>query len=163
MLEGGEPSYFDKYEPGRLEGDNLGNTERGDGIRFKGRGLIQVTGRYNYKSYGKYRGTVFDTDATSSLLVTDSYNTCDASGWYWASKQRQRFVKNPITRKDDMVPFGKLSISYWADQGRAMPRHFRLRSVSIRLVWLLIGESKDLITPGTNSMMRLCRMLTTNP
>ncbi|KKL34058.1 hypothetical protein WR30_26390 [Burkholderia contaminans FFH2055] len=117
MLEGGEPSYFDKYEPGRLEGDNLGNTERGDGIRFKGRGLIQVTGRYNYKSYGKYRGTVFDTDATSSLLVTDSYNTCDASGWYWASKQRQRFVKNPITRKDDMVPFGKLSISYWADQG----------------------------------------------
>ncbi|RQZ05606.1 peptidase M23, partial [Burkholderia sp. Bp9031] len=24
MLEGGEPSYFDKYEPGRLEGDNLG-------------------------------------------------------------------------------------------------------------------------------------------
>ncbi|MCA7887323.1 M23 family metallopeptidase [Burkholderia contaminans] len=117
MLEGGEPSYFDKYEPGRLEGDNLGNTERGDGIRFKGRGLIQVTGRYNYKSYGKYRGTVFDTDATSSLLVTDSYNTCDASGWYWASKQRQRFVKNPITRKDDMVPFGKLSINYWADQG----------------------------------------------
>ncbi|WP_175671255.1 M23 family metallopeptidase [Burkholderia ambifaria] len=117
MLEGGEPSYFDKYEPGHPEGDNLGNTERGDGIRFKGRGLIQVTGRYNYQFYGKYRGKVFNTDATSSLLVTDSYNTCDASGWYWVSKQRQRLVKNPITRKDDVVPLGKLSINYWADRG----------------------------------------------
>lgn len=32
---------------------DLGNTQPGDGRRFKGRGFIQVTGRANYAAYGK--------------------------------------------------------------------------------------------------------------
>jgi predicted chitinase len=35
---------------------DLDNTHPGDGVRFKGRGLIMITGRYNYTQYGKLLG-----------------------------------------------------------------------------------------------------------
>ena len=41
-------SPFDLYEPGTHAGDNLHNTQPGDGARFKGRGFVQLTGRSNY-------------------------------------------------------------------------------------------------------------------
>ncbi len=48
ITEYGGPSYFAKYDAGTTIGKRLGNTQPGDGARFKGRGYVQLTGRGNY-------------------------------------------------------------------------------------------------------------------
>jgi predicted chitinase len=45
-----------RYEPPNTLAQRLGNTEAGDGKRFKGRGPIQITGRFNYAKYGQLLG-----------------------------------------------------------------------------------------------------------
>jgi putative chitinase len=47
---GGPP--FGLYDPGTSIGKTLGNTQPGDGARFKGRGYVQLTGRSNYARIG---------------------------------------------------------------------------------------------------------------
>lgn len=119
--EKGKDSYFDKYEPefdSRHYNKNelarkLGNDQVGDGIKFKGRGTIQLTGRTNYRVYGEYKGDgeKFINSAGAETLISSSYYCCDAGGFYWIQKQRMK-VQNK-----KLVNWGPLSIHYWADQG----------------------------------------------
>lgn len=52
LKEYGGPAYFERYE-GRKD---LGNVVAGDGKKFPGRGIFQITGRDNYARYGKRLG-----------------------------------------------------------------------------------------------------------
>ena len=51
--EVGDVAYFTRMYEGRSD---LGNTKKGDGARYHGRGYIQLTGRSNYDEYGDKLG-----------------------------------------------------------------------------------------------------------
>ena len=89
------------YE-GRAE---LGNIYAGDGVRFKGRGPIQVTGRYNYTKLSEWahsRGLVptptFFVD-NPEQLASDKYGFLGVV-WYWTVA---RPAINAMADKDDIV------------------------------------------------------------
>ena len=65
----------------RYEGrKDLGNTEPGDGFRYRGRGILQTTGRFNYRRTGDALGV--DLIAKPELLSTAEL-AARSAGWYW--------------------------------------------------------------------------------
>jgi putative chitinase len=65
----------------RYEGRaDLGNTDPGDGFRYRGRGLIQTTGRANYQRTSDALG--FDFIAEPERLA-DPVNATRSAGWFW--------------------------------------------------------------------------------
>lgn len=88
------------YDTGRLA-KRLGNTPEadGDGQRYKGRGLIQITGRYNYEAYKKYCG--FDVVADPELLAKP-VGAIRSSMWYWKNNGL-----NQLADKDMLVEITK--------------------------------------------------------
>jgi predicted chitinase len=68
-VERGTPDYFRKYDLGTKLGTALGNTQPGDGFRFRGRGYVQITGRANYARLGKMIGRGDDLVRTPDLAT----------------------------------------------------------------------------------------------
>lgn len=71
---------------------DLGNTEPGDGVRFRGRGLIQLTGRDNYQRCGAALG--LDLIAHPELLEEPKWAAMSA-GWFWQANGLTALAEGP--------------------------------------------------------------------
>lgn len=80
--------------------EDLGNTRRGDGRRYKGRGLLQLTGRANYREYGRALGVDLERDPARAAEPALSLRiACE----YWT----RRAIDDACDR-DDLIRVTKL-------------------------------------------------------
>jgi predicted chitinase/5'(3')-deoxyribonucleotidase len=96
MVEYGGSLDFKKYEPKFVKdkktkkvtqvnpkAKTLGNTKVGDGSRYKGRGYIQLTGRYNYKKAGQALGLPLEEKPE---MVEKPEVAAKVAVWFWQNR-----------------------------------------------------------------------------
>lgn len=84
------PSIAQTHYEGRAD---LGNVEPGDGFRFRGRGLLQTTGRANYQATGEALGVDLIADPER---LTEPMLASRSAAWYW-----QRHGLNELADQGD--------------------------------------------------------------
>lgn len=95
LVEYGDTAYFKRYDGRR----DLGNTQAGDGPRYRGRGIFQLTGRFNYRAFGQKIGISLEAEPARAAEPDVSVQT---ALHYWNDRRL-----NPVADKDDVVTITK--------------------------------------------------------
>jgi putative chitinase len=80
--------YQDEY---RSKRGAMGNTTAGDGWRFRGRGIKQLTGRNNYTAFGKSVG--MSAEEAADYVATER-GALESACWFWATNKLDKWADN---------------------------------------------------------------------
>lgn len=99
---------------------DLGNIQRGDGRKYRGRGLLQITGRFNYSACSEaLAGSEILLLEHPELLASDPVLATRSAAWFWtAFKRLNAFAdRGDITECTRRINGGKNGLSdrirYW--------------------------------------------------
>lgn len=100
LVKTGKSAFFEAtYGHTTKVGKDLGNTMPGDGGKYYGRGLIQLTGKWNYAAFNAaYPG--YDVLKNPDNLLSNINASVDAAIWFWKtkvmSKGKDREIKSSV-------------------------------------------------------------------
>ena len=77
------------YEPPAPKAAELGNTQPGDGFRYRGGGLLQITGRYNFRVMGQKIGINLEDNPDQ---ISQPSVAAEASAQFWADNALSAFA-----------------------------------------------------------------------
>ncbi len=96
---------------------DLGNTQPGDGRRFKGRGPIQITGRANYQAFADWSGL---DCVNHPELLEDPVNGWLASAWFWMVNHVNLWAdKGDVDGVSDVINRGRKTLVIGDSNGYA--------------------------------------------
>ncbi|KAL9644618.1 hypothetical protein ABK040_015357 [Willaertia magna] len=100
--ESGDLNWFEEFASGAAyEGrKDLGNTQPGDGKRYKGRGPIQLTGRANYRAAGRALGLDLEGNPTQAAQPSVGFRT---AAWFWNTKSLNNYADCTQTNFDQIT------------------------------------------------------------
>jgi putative chitinase len=78
--------YQDEF---RSKRGAMGNTTAGDGWRFRGRGIKQLTGRNNYTAFGKSVG--MSAEEAADYVATER-GALESACWFWATNKLDKWA-----------------------------------------------------------------------
>ncbi len=105
---------------------DLGNTQRGDGVRYKGRGIFQLTGRANYRTIGAKIG--MDLENNPELAASPEVSVLTALE-YWKSRNLNKWADEDNVERITRLINGGLNgfddrKKYLARCKQVIPRNF---------------------------------------
>lgn len=112
----------------RYEGRaDLGNTQQGDGFRFRGRGPMQVTGRANYRATGKALG--IDLEAHPELLERLDIGCRAAALWWKVAGLNALADAGNVDHVSDRINRGRITAAVGDSNGYAERKQLTERAL----------------------------------
>src|SRR5690606_28493185 len=114
----------------RYEGRrDLGNTQPGDGFKYRGRGLVQITGRANYQALSDGLGVDYINNPEWLERPPDAAR---GRGWWW--------LNNGCNEIADTGDFLRLSIKVNGRNANGLPNGWEDRQRRFKAAWKALGK-----------------------